>query len=359
MFFRLTALTQTTDIARSVAGRTLAAEMGMYAHLRFDELNSRYRHTLELHDFNATKWDVLRQSALRQSDGNLYPTPDRVAELSNEQVRPLIDPKRLAKAEGEPERLAALAHEAKRNLQIDLLAFHADEMNFAVINTDAATQRWTSWHGLRGGTPGGEIARFVMQFKAFPIAFTQRVGARTFFGQRTDAHWVEKGFHIGTMLSMLTVAGYMSGVAKDIRDGYWPPRNPADLRTLMAALLQGGVPGVYGDYLFSKTNRFSQGWVETAIGPTFGSIGDLGDVAMDARDFAFSGGEDRFSGARAFNVAWGNLPFANLWFTKPAIDWLFLNSMRDALSPGYLRRQEHDRRRDYHQERWLPTAAVH
>lgn len=53
----------------------------------------------------------------------------------------------------------------------------------------------------------------------------------------------------------------------------------------------------------------------------------------------------------ALNLIMNNNPVwpVNLFYTRPALDYLFLNSMREAASPGYLKRKERNRQRDYGQ----------
>ena len=138
-------------------------------------------------------------------------------------------------------------------------------------------------------------------------------------------------------------------VAKDMIKGHWPPRDPADPRTWLAAFQQGGALGIYSDFLFSKTNRFGGGIGETLLGPTIGTGIDLLNITMDARDALVSGGEDPVSAARAFSTGAQLVPFGNIFYIKPALDYLILNSIREALSPGYLRKQDRSRMTEYGQ----------
>ena len=41
-----------------------------------------------------------------------------------------------------------------------------------------------------------------------------------------------------------------------------------------------------------------------------------------------------------------NTPFINLFYTRAALDILFLNELREAAKPGYLRRQETNLKKD-------------
>jgi hypothetical protein len=228
-----------------------------------------------------------------------------------------------------------------------------------------ARARRTVTQGTRPGSLAGEALRFIMQFKGWPIAFTQRVIGRQIMGRRQGSwnmggktFWQETAPSIGLLLASMTLAGYATMAIKDALKGYWPPRDPGDPRTWIAAAQQGGAWGIYGDYLFSNTNRFGGGLIETLAGPTFGTVGDLWNTFADARDYAASGGDDPFSAAQAFSFLYGNVPGANLFWVKPAMDYLWINSLRELLSPGYLRRQATTRRREYGQELWHPDALA-
>lgn len=361
-FFKWNGLAWWTDVSRSVAGRTIAAEMGWHSKTAFGELPVRYRDLLERHGIDEARWNAIRSSRMRNANGRDYVTPDRVAEVSDEMIAPIVA-NRLATAKT-PEARAQIIADGRRDLQLSVLRFVADETSYGVIETDAKTQRMMMLgKTLRPGSMAGETVRMILQFKAFPLAYIDRTLGRTFGGRgkgawdvRTGKFWTDTVPHVGTFLAGMVIAGYASMVAKDILKGYWPPRDPADWRTWLAAWQQSGALGIYGDFLFSKTNRFGGGVLETLAGPTVGTISDLVDAGLDARDFAFTGGEDQFSGAKAFSTGVGLIPYGNLFYVKPALDYLVLNSMREALSPGYLRRTDRSRKTEYKQESFIPRT---
>jgi hypothetical protein len=358
-FFRLNGLTQTTDIARSFNVRMIQAELGMNAKSDYGDLYGNYRHVLGMHGIDAARWEVLRQAA-GTIEGKPYITPDRVRDLPDAAFEPLVQD-RLAAIQGRrdyAERASAIIGDARRSLELDLLAFFADEVSYGVVTPDAAATRWTTWGGNRPGTRAGELARYTMQFKSTPIAFIQRPLARMAFARSFKD--VRQWQHLGTGLVGMMIAGYLSMSFKDVLKGYWPPRDPTDPRTIMAAISQAGAAGIYGDFLFSTNNRFGGGPLETVAGPTFGTIADVISAGLDARDFAISGGEDKFSAAKAFTALYGNTPYANLFYTQPVMNYLWVESLREFLSPGYQRRQERDRIRQYGQERlgFLPPRTL-
>lgn len=379
IFFRLNGLTWWTDNMRGTAGRVIAAEMGMRAKTAYAELPAAYRHVLGMHGIDEVRWNILRAAETRNVNGASYITPDRVRALPDRHFTPLVQDRldaarkasrvdeaksptvRAARQAKLDEAVAGIYRDARRDVELSQLRFIADETSYGVVTTDAKTQRWANFSqpGARPGTFGGEALRFMMQFKGFPLAFTERVVGRALFGHRKGGG-LEQGAHIFSLLAGMTIAGYMAMTAKDIVKGYWPPRDPGDYRTWIAAAQQGGAWGIYGDFLFSQTNRFGGGLASTAMGPFPGSVVDLAQIALEARDYGLqtaSGDEGRFSAANALSWAVGNTPFANLYYVKPALDWGFLNTLREITSPGYLRRQEKKRRSEYGQTRLDPMGV--
>lgn len=100
-------------------------------------------------------------------------------------------------------------------------------------------------------------------------------------------------------------------------------------------------------------NQFHAGLLETAAGPAIGAIADLGDLWLKARDAGLSPDEEvRF--ADLLNFATQNTPFANLFYVRPTLDFLFLSSMREVASPGYAARVARSRRKQYGQRNVMP-----
>jgi len=254
----------------------------------------------------------------------------------------------------QPARIKSIIEDGRRELELSILRFFADETSYGVVEVDSRARR-TLTLGNRPGTFAGEAMRFIAQFKGFPIAFSQRVVGRAMFGQMNGPKSLTYWGHIGTLLAGMTMAGYAAMTMKDLARGYWPPRDPTDKDTIIAAMIQGGAMGIYGDFLFSRVNRFGSGIAETAIGPGLGSVFDFIDLIAKARDAGLSA-EEEVKASDWLNYALQNTPFINLFYTRPALDYLFLNSMREAASPGYLKRMEKRRRTDYGQESFIPRA---
>ncbi|MER9176667.1 hypothetical protein NKH72_24200 [Mesorhizobium sp. M0955] len=342
-FFRWNGLSWWTDIQRASAGRMISAEMGMRAKTAFADLPANYKHVLGLHGITEPKWEAIRKAEFREINGNSYVTPDRIRALPDEALSGL----------------GKNVEAARHDLEMSVRRFFADEISYGVIETDARSRRTTTW-GQRPGTLAGEGIRFVMQFKGFPIAFSQRTVGRGLFGQRGTGFKQQALHalpHIGTMIASLTMAGYAAMTMKDLTKGYWPPRDPTDIKTWGAAFVQGGAAGIYGDYLFGRVNRFGSGLAETAMGPALGAAFDAGDLILKARDAGLSS-DEQVKLADWINFSTQNTPFVNLYWTRPVLDFLFLNSLREVASPGFQRKTEAKRMSQYGQRNVMPKSLT-
>lgn len=230
---------------------------------------------------------------------------------------------------------------------------YADEVNSAVINPDARTLAFVR-QGQQAGTPMGEALRLFWQFKTFGIAVMQRAFLREFYGYGKGA-----GGRLGTsemrglaiLMAGSTAFGYLAMSAKDMIKGR-TPRPVDDYKTWQAAMAQGGGMGIYGDFMFAQSNRFGQGFLTTLGGPTVGKADQAYQLWSD-----FKAGNDVAAKAVKFGI--GNTPYANLFYTRMAMDYLFLYELQEQMNPGYLRRMEKQVEQDTGSEWWLkPSETV-
>lgn len=348
-FFQFNFLTQTTDISKRAAARVVTQQLGDGAALPFNKLHPRLQNVLEMHRIGGAEWDVLRAGAFKGESGKMYLTADRAGSLPDD----LIAKYAADKLTGvKPEKMAEVLAATRRDLEIRLGGYIVDEVRMGVLDTDYASRRISTWGGSRPGTPAGEAIRHVMLFKGFPIAFAQRVLGRAIWGApgaTTLDRAINNKWHIGTMLAGMTAAGYMAMSIKDMLSGNWPPRDPFSKDTIMAAMMQGGALGIYGDFLFARANRYGGGILGTAAGPVLGSANDFVTIYQNFRD-----GDPK--AAQIINFIYGNTPYANLFYVRPAVDILFMNAMREWASPGYLARKEQRRLDEYGQRQMFPQT---
>ena len=98
-----------------------------------------------------------------------------------------------------------------------------------------------------------------------------------------------------------------------------------------------------GDFIFGEANRYGNTFVTTLAGPTAGTVDDI--YKIYAKVIA---GDDASS--NVMKLALQNTPFINLFYTKAAMEYLFLFGVQEASNPGYLRRMEKRLKSEFDQE---------
>lgn len=342
LFFKLNGLTWWTDTMRSTAALMMSHQLAYNRALSWDQMSDDLRRSLEPFGLDAGRWDLLRNTATREADGREYLTTQGIDGIDEAALADYLQ------AQGRTVNAAAIG-ELREDLRSQLRSFITDRASYAVIEPDARTRAMMR-RGTQPGTIAGELLRFVGQFKAFPVAILQKTLGRELYGrgyqpsaygagmqpgrELIQALRSGRGEKLGLAQLMLwtTLFGYGAMSAKDLLKGR-EPRDPGDGKTWLAAMLQGGALGLYGDFLFGEANRFGGGLTQSLSGPTLGLIDDAHGLYQRMRD-----GDD--AAAASFRFAVQNTPFANLFYTRAAMDYLFLYSVQEAMNPGALRRME-------------------
>jgi hypothetical protein len=238
-----------------------------------------------------------------------------------------------------------LAREARKDLETRLQSYYVDEIGSSVIQPGDQT-RITMLRGTAPGSFKGELFRTLAQFKSFPIAYAQ-----TFLGPRgfTRGGKVDP-FGMAHLIAGSITFGYIAMTAKDFLKGK-TPRDPREVSTWLAAAVQGGGAGIYGDLLFGKVNRFRGGLIDTLAGPTAGTAGELYRLYAGARDGDPKAGD-------GLRLLINNTPFVNLWWTRPALDYAVLYHLQEFMSPGSLRNMERRTMEENHQKYIFPPSQT-
>jgi len=286
---------------------------------------------LEAFGLDSGKWDLLRRTDVKRAEGTAFMVPEQAREIGDEAAKAYLTGKGFKGSGPQVRRL-------KEEIESQLRSYFVDRVEFAVIQPDARTQSILR-QGTRPGTVNGELMRFVTQFKSFPTAVLTKSVGRELYGRGADSLGQALRSGNGEMRGLVnliigtTVFGYLAGAAKDLAKGR-TPRDPNSFKTWFAAMAQGGGAGIYGDFLFGEVrNRFGGSVLDTLAGPTAGAFSDIVDLYGRVRD-----GDD--PSAAALSTFINNAPGANLFYTRAALDYLVLYQLREAMSPGYLRRLE-------------------
>lgn len=317
-FMRLNLAQWWTDHMRTSAAFGLSHHLAANAERAYGALDDEFKRVLSLYDIGAKEWDSIRGSAQKHVDGNSYIVPEAVKDQ-------------------------AAADKLRTYL--------TDQTGYLVVDPDART-RAATLAGTRPGTFWGETARFLLQFKSFSAAYLQKVVGRELYGRGYEGDSIIGALKHGNgelsglvnWILWTTLAGYGSMTLKDLAKGR-SPRDPSEspemaAKVFAASLVQGGGLGIYGDFLFGEANRFGGGTLETAAGPVIGEAAKLLDLVKQARAAAV--GDQSWSSVQsaALHQAVNNTPFANLFYTKMALDYGLMYGIYESMNPGYLRRME-------------------
>lgn len=358
-FFKLNGLTWWTDTMRSTAALMMSHHLAYNRAMNWDQMNPDLRRTLELFDFDAGRWDLVRGTGAKLADGREYMTTQGLDDI------PEADLSAYLTSKGRTANDAAIA-ELREELGAQLRSYITDRASYAVIEPDART-RAIMRRGTQPGTVAGELLRFVGQFKAFPVAILQKSFGRELYGRGyTPSAYAEgagreliqalrngngEKLGIAQLLVWTTLFGYGAMTAKDLLKGR-EPRPADDAKTWVAAMLQGGALGIYGDFIFGEANRFGGGLIGSLAGPAAGAVEGLADVLYRVRD-----GDDAAAAAVRFGIQ--QTPFLNLFYTRAALDYLVLYSVQEALNPGSLRRMERRIEKENGQSYLLAPSQTH
>lgn len=336
-FYTLNLQNRWTDAMREAVAEMLSANLARQTGKAFDQLGE-VGETLALYGIDSGKWDIFRSVETPDIEGSRFLSPKAMDDLPDEPFAAYL------KAHDQNPtdyRIRALRSEIQRQFR----AYFADQNGYMVLMPDAAT-RGLMKQGTRKGTGLGEAVRFIMQFKSFPLAYSQRV-----IGRELRQGGIAG---IAKMIALTSLFGYAAGAMKDLAKGR-QPRDPTDWRTWVAAFQQGGGAGLYGDVLFSQVidRRFGDAAAQL-LGPTFsdvfGSQGVAGVVARAAQ------GQD--AGPAALRFVQGNTPFLNLFYTRIALDYLAFYRLQEWMNPGSLSRMESEMQQRTGQSFIAPPSEV-
>jgi len=347
-FFKLTGINWWTESLRDGYALSHAAFVSSQAGKAFDKIDASLRDMLGLYNIDAGKWEVLRLANTQQADGRMYITPEGLRTVPVKALEAYIT------SVGR-----TVSDAAVMNLQDDLASalrtMTIDRMHHAVIEPGARTQAFMR-RGTKPGTVNGELLRFVGQFKSFPVALIQMTLGREVYGRGYDTigDYLKRGkgdmLGLASFVALSTAMGYAAMATKDLLRGK-NPRPVDDYRTWMAAMVQGGGLGLYGDFLFGKYNRMGNTLSGSMLGPVANTVDTAADLWTRIRN-----GDD--VAAASFKAALDNTPFANLFYTRTALDYLILYRIQDALNPGFLRRMENRVKSENGQTFYLPPSQV-
>lgn len=321
---RASLLSPMTNSGRWAFGMEFLGGLADNVGKTFDQLDPRMQKTLERYNIRADHWDIMRTTELYDYEGAKF--------LRAEDIEMRTD----------------LAPTVAQDLATRLMEMVETETNFAVPSS-SLRGRIALTGETRPGTIAGELTRSFAMYKNFGVTLINTHVARGMQQPGVKG----KGRYYADLLISTTLMGALALQMKEISKGRDP--RPMDSNEFwLAAFLQGGGLGIYGDFAFSDVNRFDRGLAETVAGPVVGFADDLRKLTLGNMVQASQGDDTNFS-REMIKFAGRYTPGSSLWYSRLALERMVLDQMQlyaDPKAKSNMKRLESKFRREYGQKYW-------
>jgi hypothetical protein len=326
---RASGLSQWTEGGKAAFGLEFLGLLTDNAHLRFSDLPSALRTTMQRHGISEADWNHYRSTSIWKD-----------AETGAEFIRPedvwLEADQMLNLALGERQ-----ARFKAANLIQQMV--HA-ESYYAIIRPTASSRTIARFGTERGSFFEGAVLKNAMLWKSFTVTMMHLHYSRMLAQQGVLGR---VGYAAGMFVPM-TLAGALAVQFSHIARG----KDPEDMTTAAfwaQALVRGGALGPGLDLLSSAYTRHGGGWEDALLGPV------LGGQTGAALRTAFGSDEGRGSNARRLLEMW--VPGSSLWYARTAYERLLADQVQLWLDPHArqrFRRVEDAAKREGNAHYWRP-----
>lgn len=326
MFFKYNGMNWWDRVNRQSHAVTLGAHLGSFKDVEFKDINPLEKRMLTDYKIGKEEWDFYRKNAqvVVGTDETTFIAPDAVREATDEGVSKYLTDIGITRKDITPTAI----QNAQDELSDKLGAYFIDRTDHAILRPDLADSTIIVRGGQRG-TIYGELGRSLAHFKTFSVSFARKVLGRKIYGGNINGNPDIMG--LIEIMATSTILGGAIIEMKLIGQGKISQSFGEDF--FLAAMLQGGGLGIYGDFLFGEYNRYGQTPVGNFIGPDLGTINDM-------TTFLYKLAKMDHPAEATAQFFGRNTPFINMWFLKTALNYLFLYSLAEHLSPGYLARMQ-------------------
>lgn len=358
-FFKITGITPMTENKRADAERMMSYWLGKQRGKEWAALGEGEQRMLQAFGIGDREWALLHKAEWNRVGDEVYLTPDIARRIPDADVQAYL----AEGPRGAPSPLPADTRgpidRAREDLAMKLWSYFAERGQYAVLEVGPKERAILYGWGMQGGgalQAGGPLnlaLRLIMQFKQFPTAMITRAwGADVYGGAKgmdRVAGLVE--LVVGTTLFGIA-ANYLNQLVKGQDPNAQWRNKPA--QTIMAGFLRGGAASIYGDFLLGEWSRHGHSAAETILGPTVGQVNQVMEIWSDLTHMK----PKAATAALAARMARNNTPFANMIYTKAAVDYLVYYRFMDWLNPGYLSRMERTMKEKSGTEFWLRPSQV-
>ena len=294
----------------------------------WNKLSEQTQRVLGLYGIDDSMWNMMRKTTLRKFEGYDLLTIDDLAELPKDNI---ID--YLKKTQPKLTKFSdAKIKETRNEIQSRWRMFLYSRVHMGILEPGARERAYLN-QGLTRGSTAGFLARLITKFKSFPLTVYTKKLEPLVKGSGEDI----KASNYIPALTYYTILGTIFGYASlsfaDMLMGK-EPRDPTDPKTMFASIAKGGGWSIAGDLLYQEISRSNGGAASTILGPAFADLEGLANVLKNTAQGKF----DK-AGLKAYRLFEANTPI-DIWYLRPAYNYLIGYHIKDMLDPGYFDRLE-------------------
>ena len=331
----------------------LSRHMALIKDKSFEDLANGGRWDKEsrqaFEDFNITsgEWDIIRGAKTTMDDRKQYILPESLNEVPDEKIRSYLQ------SQGRKNINAEDIRDARSDIQFKMEKYFQDHAEHAILRPSAYLQSAMVGH-TKSGTYMGQLARMMMQFKAYTASYIEKPVAKLLYGNGAENVYQafftkgKRGDFLGLaqMIGYASLLGFVGLTADNLMQGYSIP-DITDPKTIRDSIAKGGGLSLMGDLALGAAGRFGGGTAGQILGPSAGVLASAADT------FIKGPVQGSFSTAQASHFISGNVPIVQQFYKNWIMNYLVINRLQEMSSPGYIdnKRAELQQR---NQDFWLP-----
>lgn len=319
-----------TRAAKHAFGREMQAFLGQRLDKAWEELPPEWRRASEGYGMGATEWAIIRRAQPQDMEGARFLRPRDIAALEDPRAREL----------------------ALRWSEMVL-----QETEYAVPS-GTARGRAAVLGGTKAGSLRGEFWRSAAMFKSFGVSVTMLQGARL-AAEAGAGRGARGAAFAAATVGTLTLSGALGLWLRDIAAGR-DPQKPQDGKFWIAAMLQGGGLGIFGDFLFADYSRYGNSFAATLAGPLV-SLGEDVWSASGGQLVKMARGEETNLSEESIKMLRRYTPGGSLWYLRAAYNRVLLDTLQHWTDPKAnqkFKRQAQDLMRERQQGFWWAPGEV-
>lgn len=338
LYGKLTLMDRYIAAHKASIGITLGSYLSKMSEIKHADLPAQAKTGLARYGIGEAEWNTLRFGVekvdFRGREVSLM-SPEAILDMPDEVIENYL--RKAGKLEGEATPKEALDL-GRQDLALKVGAMineHAD------MGTSSAgtRQRTFMYRGFSINDGMGKAMRMFSQFKSAALVSSDVLRRRYYSGADPKGSWTGPAQTATQLILMAAIAQY----ATDASQGKTPedPRNP---RFVLKTLTRSGAMGPWADVFLGELQRngidsMMLASFSAAAGPLPSKLLEGGLTAAQFAKAGFERGVEgrptKLPNLRAFNWAVGQVPGQNLFWAKGALNYYFLNGVRESLEPGY------------------------